>query len=272
MPDEKAPEEEAPEEKVPDEKVPAEQPTPAPEPEDPTRQRLRSALLRPSRSQVVVAVLLAIVGFAAVTQVRVTEDDDTYAGLREQDLIDVLTALAGTRQRAEEEISRLDETREDLADDTSRRQAALTQAQEELADMQILSGTVPVTGPGIRVTITEVEGTVELASLLDTVQELRTVGAEAIQVNGQVRVVAQTPFEETEGGFLIGGQLVEAPYVIDVIGEPDLLEGAMEFALGPRAQLRDDGAEVEITTLASLDIEAVHQPEDPEYADPDLGQ
>ncbi len=44
------------------------------------RQRLRDALLRPGRPQVVVAVLLAIVGFAAMTQVRANQQDDTYAG------------------------------------------------------------------------------------------------------------------------------------------------------------------------------------------------
>lgn len=242
-------------------------------PPDPTtRQRLRDALLKPSRSQVVVAVLLALVGFAAVTQVRVNQTDDNYAGLREQDLIDVLTALAGTRQRAEEEIQELEEIRDQLRSDTTRRQAALEQAQEELDELAVLAGTVPVTGPGIRVTITEEQGTVELGSMLDTVQELRSVGAEAMQINGQVRVVAQTAFAPTEGGFLVDGQLVEAPYVIDVIGEPSVLSQAIEFAFGPKAQLEEDGAVVVVDELTSLDIEAVRQGQDPQYAVPDQDQ
>ena len=49
------------------------------------RGRLVHALLHPGRRQVVVAVLLALVGFAGVTQVRSNEVDDTYAGLRQQD-------------------------------------------------------------------------------------------------------------------------------------------------------------------------------------------
>jgi uncharacterized protein YlxW (UPF0749 family) len=239
---------------------------------DPIRQRVRSALLKPSRSQVVVSVLLALLGFAAVTQVRVNQTDDSYAGLREQDLIDVLTALAGTRQRAEEEIDSLEQVRDELQSDTTRRRAALEQAQEELDELSVLAGTVPVTGPGIRVTISEEEGTVELASLLDTVQELRTADAEAIQVNGEVRVVAQTAFAPAEGGFLVDGRLVEAPYVIDVIGEPNVLAQAMEFALGPTAQLEEDGADVDVEQLPSLDIEAVVQPRDPEHANPAPGQ
>ena len=40
--------------------------------------RLRGILLSASRSQLVVGVLLAALGFAVVTQVRSTELDDTY--------------------------------------------------------------------------------------------------------------------------------------------------------------------------------------------------
>lgn len=236
------------------------------------RERLSRALRRPARNQVVVGLLLAIVGFAGVTQVRTNEVDDSYSGLREQDLIDVLNGLAGTSQRAEAEIARLEQARAELRSDTSRRDAALEQAQTEADNLDVLAGLVPVTGPGIRLTISQVDGTVELGSLLDTVQELRTVGAEAMQVNGQVRIVAQSAFEDVEGGFDIDGTLVEPPYVVDVIGEPSVLEGALTFALGPRQQLEGDGARVEITPLPSLDIESVRTPVQPEYAEPELGQ
>ncbi|WP_309650439.1 DUF881 domain-containing protein [Nocardioides sp.] len=236
------------------------------------RERLLRALFQPSRRQVVVALLLALVGFAAVTQVRSTEVDDTYSALREQDLIDVLNGLAGTTQRAESEITRLQRTRDDLQSDTSRRQAALEQAQSEVDTLNILAGLVPVTGPGIRITITEVDGTVEVASLIDTVQELRTVGAEAMQFNGQVRIIAQSSFTDDVGGISIDGVALASPYVIDVIGDPAVLEGAMTFALGPKAKLEDDGAELEVQQLTSLDIEAVRSPVQPEYAVPDSGQ
>jgi uncharacterized protein YlxW (UPF0749 family) len=234
-------------------------------------QRIVSALRRPSRSQLVVGVLLGVLGFAAVTQVRVNETDDTYSGLREQELIDIMSALAGTRQRAEDEIEELERTRDELLDDTSRREAALQQAQDDVDELSILAGLVPVTGPGIRITIVEETGRVTLSSLLDTVQELRTVGAEAMQLNGTVRIVAQTSFEETEGGFVVDGQLVEAPYVLDVIGEPSVLAPALEFLLGPKAQLLEDGATLEVDELSSIDIEAVREPEDPDFSAPDPG-
>ena len=240
-------------------------------PETPTpsgRQRLRDALLRPGRPQVVVAVLLAIVGFAAMTQVRANHQDDSFQGVREQALIDMLNGLAGTSQRAQAEITRLENTRSELLTSTSAREAALEQAREQADTLEILAGTVPVTGPGIRITIDEVDGPVDIDSMLDTVQELRTAGAEAMQFNGQVRVVAETSFEDAPGGIKVDGQLLRAPYVIDVIGEPATLSGGLVFAQGPIDQLEGDGATVDVVELQSLDIESVQPTARPQFADP----
>ncbi|WP_408899413.1 DUF881 domain-containing protein [Nocardioides sp. R1-1] len=234
--------------------------------------RLRQALLRPSRRQLVAAVLLALVGFGAVTQVRAADTDETYAGLREQELIDLLDGLAGTRQRTETEIERLEEVASGLRDDTTKRQTALDQAEAEVDDLNILAGLVPVTGPGLRVTITEEDGEVRLSSLLDTIQELRTVGAEAIEVNGKVRVVAQTSFAEDDGGFLVDGERIEAPYAIVAIGDPAVLSEAMTFAYGPKKQLENDGAVVEVEEVSTVDIESVVRRDRPSYAVPDQGQ
>ena len=234
--------------------------------------RLRRALLRPSRRQLVAGVLMALVGFAGVTQIRVTDTDATYSGLRQQELIDLLDGLGGARQRAEAEIDRLEGVAADLRDDTTKRQTALDQADSEVDTLSIIAGLVPVTGPGVRITITEDEGRVRLGSLLDTIQVLRTVGAEAIAINGTIRVVAQTSLEETEGGFTVDGERIEAPYVIDAIGEPGVLADSLTFALGPKKQIENDGATMEVSELKAVDIEAVATRAEPRYALPEQGQ
>jgi uncharacterized protein YlxW (UPF0749 family) len=243
---------------------------PAPQEPPPSgRQRLVAALFRPSRAQVVVAVLLALVAFATITQVRTTQVDDNYAGYREQDLIDVLTGLAGTTQRARAEVSRLERTRSDLQSDTMAHSAAINQAQTEADTLSILAGLVPVTGPGIRVTVTETDNIIGAGPMIDTLQELRAAGAEAIQFNGQVRLIAQSAIKDGVGGIVIDGQQLSAPYVIDVIGEPSTLAGAITFPGGPRQQFEEAGAVVDIQELKSLDIESVREPVQPDFAQPD---
>ena len=232
------------------------------------RQRLLDALRKPTRRQGVVAVLLAVFGFAFVTQVSSFGVDETYSGYRQQALIDVLDGLSGTTQRTEEEIARLEETREDLRNDSSAEQAALEEARRETQNLEILAGVVPVTGPGIRVTITEDTGQVDIDSMLDTVQEMRTAFAEAMQFNGQVRVVAQTSFEDGPGGIYVDGTLLEPPYVLDVIGDPHTLHGGLTFPEGPIDQLELDGAQVEVEELDSLDIESTSEPQRLEFSQP----
>ncbi|WP_166138577.1 DUF881 domain-containing protein [Nocardioides ochotonae] len=251
-------------------KAPEADPSQPPSPPEPPsgRQRLRNALVRPSRAQTVVAFLLALLAFATVTQVRQTEVEDSFAGYREQDLIDVLNGLSSTSQRAEAEIERLEETRAELLSDTTSRTTALEQAQQESETLAILAGLVPVTGPGLRITIDEGDGTVRASDLVDMVQELRTAGAEAMQVNGQVRLIAQSYFDEAAGGMTIDGQVVTAPYVFDVIGDPDNLANALTFYDGPRDNIEASGGTMTIEERSSIDIEAVRRPVEPEYAQP----
>jgi uncharacterized protein YlxW (UPF0749 family) len=232
-------------------------------------QRLREALFRPSRAQLIVGVLLAVLGFAAITQVRTNTTDDSYAGYREQELVDVLSGLADTSQRAQNSINQLEASRRQLEQKRLAQAAALAAAQKQAEELRILAGSVPVTGPGIRLTVTEGPRPVDVDSVLDTIEELRSAGAEAMQVNGQVRLVAQSAVDSAAGGLEIDGTLVTSPYVFDAIGDPDTLSGALKLVDGPVAQFRGDaGATVNIEERDSLDITAVRQPSTPQYAQP----
>lgn len=234
----------------------------------PPRSRLWRAMVKPTRGQLIVAVLLAVLGFAAVAQVRTNTVDDTYAGLREQDLIDILDGLADQTQRAQAEIQRLEETRDELRSETSAREAALEQARNEADTLAIIAGTVPVTGPGLRITIEEVNGQVRVEPFIDMVQALRSAGAEAIQINGDVRVVASTSFQDVAGGVLVDGQILSAPFTVDVIGGPEALGAALRFPNGPQEQFAEDGtAELTYDELTAVDIEAVHEPVAPDVAE-----
>jgi uncharacterized protein YlxW (UPF0749 family) len=232
-------------------------------------QRLRDALFRPSRAQVVVGVLLAALGFAAIIQVRTNTTDSTYAGYREQDLVNVLSGLAGTSQHAQTEINQLEATRRRLEADRQAQTAALSAAQKQEEELGILAGLVPVTGPGIRLTVTEGPQHIEVDSVLDTIEELRSAGAEAMQVNGKVRLVAQSSVQSTASGLEIDGTQLTSPYVFDVIGDPHTLEGALSLFGGPVSQFKDAGATVDVQEEKALDITALHKPGSSQFAQPD---
>ena len=241
--------------------------------DEPSAGRVRRALTQPSRRQAVVAVLLAVLGFAFVVQVRDTAANDTYAGLREDELIQVLDGLTGTAERARREVDRLDARRDELLDESRARAAALDEAEQRVRTLNIVAGLVPVSGPGLRITITESTSRVAVGSLLDTVQELRTAGAEAMEFNDAIRLGADSHFEDAVGGIELDGRLLESPYVLEVIGDPHLLQTALAFSSGPVETLQsDDGATVEVEELESVEITSVRESSRPEYAELNGGQ
>src|SRR3712207_8254306 len=77
------------------------------EPDAPTgRDRLRHAFRwRWSRGQAVAAVLLGVLGFAAVAQINATDQDDVFEGARQSDLIVLINTLSLATDRAEAEIA-----------------------------------------------------------------------------------------------------------------------------------------------------------------------
>ena len=61
--------------------------------------RLRAALVRPGRGQILAAVILFIVGAAGAMQIRINTADDTYASARSEVLIQLLDGLSAESRR-----------------------------------------------------------------------------------------------------------------------------------------------------------------------------
>jgi uncharacterized protein YlxW (UPF0749 family) len=237
----------------------------------PGRDRLLGSLKRPrSRGQITAAVLLAVVGFASVVQVQAQERNNDYDGMREEDLVQLLNSLASASQRAENEIAQLEQTRSSLRSDTDSRQAALAQARERATVLGILAGSIPAVGPGIVVRVQDPEGKVGIDQMLNGVQELRDSGAEAFEINDTVRVVAQTSFEDGEDGIVVDGVELAPPYTIEVIGDPHTLERALNIYGGFVEDIEGPtiGGRVVIEQTQNVEVAALADPREPEYAEP----
>jgi uncharacterized protein YlxW (UPF0749 family) len=215
-----------------------------------------------------VAVLVGVLAFAAVTQVRISGRGDAYAGLRQDQLIQALDGLQAASRKSERDIAALQQTRDQLSSRTQRRAAALKQAQRELATLAVLAGTVAATGPGIEVTVTDPKGGFSLTHLLDGIVELRNAGVEAMEINHRVRVVAQTSFDDDAQGVRVDGTLLKSPYVIDAIGDPDTLAGALKFQGGFTDDVKLDGGSVTVTKHKLVAINVTRAPARPRWAEP----
>jgi uncharacterized protein YlxW (UPF0749 family) len=233
------------------------------------RDRLLTALRSPSRAQVVVGALLALLGFAAVVQVRAIDRDQNFVGARQGDLIALINTLSLATDRAEAEIAELEETRDSLRDDAEATQTALEVARERVETLGILAGTIPAAGPGVRITVEARSATVGTDQLLNGLEELRNAGAEAIEINDGVRVVAQTGLVDSPTeGLLVDGTPVQPPYVIEAIGEPGTLATAMDFDGGFIEEVESVGGQVTVEELDDVQITTVTRPPQPTFAQP----
>src|SRR5215203_3767876 len=102
----------------------------------------RRRLWPPGRGQVLVAALLAVLGFAVVVQTRQTQEDG-LSSLRQSDLVRIFDNLQQQSTRLDEDARKLEETQQDLRSGTDRTAAAEQAARQRLEVLGILAGTLP---------------------------------------------------------------------------------------------------------------------------------
>lgn len=237
------------------------------EPAQTGRQRLAAGLWPPrvSRAQLIVALLLFVLGLGLAIQVRSTSDSSALRGARQEDLVRILDELDGRTKRLEEEKQRLEDQRRELESSSNQAEEARKQTVEKERQLGILAGTVAAQGPGITLKITDPTGQVTSDQLLDTLQELRAAGAEAIQING-VRIVASSYFSDADGGVAIDGKKITQPYEFKVIGKPQDLEPALNIPGGVVQTLEKEQATVAVTRSAKIVVDALRVAKQPDYA------
>ncbi|MFE1559508.1 DUF881 domain-containing protein [Streptomyces sp. NPDC058734] len=248
--------------------APAAQPGSQEPPQETGRQRLAAGLWPPrfSRAQLIVALLLFVLGLGLAIQVRSNSDSSApLRGARQEDLVRILDELDGRTQRLEDEKQRLDDQRKELQSSSNQAEEARRQTVEKERQLGILAGTVAAQGPGITLRITDTKGQVRSDQLLDTLQELRAAGAEAIQING-VRVVAGSYFSDEGGGVGIDGKKITQPYEFKVIGKPQDLEPALNIPGGVVQTMEKEQATVAVTRSAKIVVDALRAAKQPDYA------
>jgi len=231
------------------------------------RRLLRAMPLRASRGQLLAGLLCMLLGFAVVVQVQQNQSS-TISSLRQSDLIRILGNLTQRSDRLEAQARSLQAQRDALQSGSDRDVVAEQAAKQRLTLLAVLAGTVPVTGPGIRLDINDPGGALTATSLLDTVEELRDGGAEAIQIGG-VRVAVDTSFTDRVGGGIQSGeQVLTPPYTVLAIGDPQGLSTALKIPGGVVEALQAKGASSSVTEVDTIAISALHPLPTPQYAHP----
>ncbi|WP_380543230.1 DUF881 domain-containing protein [Streptacidiphilus cavernicola] len=233
------------------------------------RRRLAEALWPPrlSRAQLVVALLLFSLGLGLAIQVRSTNSATELRGARQEDLVRLLDEVDARQQRLDTEHQQLQQSLATLQNSSQQAEEAQIQTRAKEQQLGVLAGTVAATGPGVVLTIKDPGGKVQADMLLNTLEELRAAGAEAVEING-VRVVAATWFSDASPGSVsVSGSHVAQPYRFTVIGNAHDLDTAMGI---PGGVVQSVGqlarASATVSEQKSLAVTALLPLSTPDYA------
>ena len=231
---------------------------------------------RRSRSQLIfgtLGVLLCLVlGVAIATQVRQTSSGDSLDAARPADLLVLLDSLQQREAALNTEVADLQQTLNSLQASGSSDQAAIENAQDRLAALSILIGTVAAVGPGVTITIDDAKRGVSPETMLDVINELRAAGAEAMEIRGSggrpVRVGVDTWVVGRPGALVIDDVTLGSPYSVLAIGDPPTLAAAMNIPGGAMDSVKRVGGAMTVTQSERVDVTALRQPEPRQYAEP----
>jgi uncharacterized protein YlxW (UPF0749 family) len=214
-------------------------------------------------------VLLALVGFTLVVQLRSNDTDDGLATTRQEDLVRILSELDARDSRLQSEIRALEDSQQQLTSGVAGRQAAFEEAERRAEELGLLAGTRPGRGPGLWITVDRVKA----SAILNAVQELRGAGGEVMQLagtgGGAVRIVASSYFVDAEGGgIIVDGERLTGPYALSVIGAPQTMQTALQIPGGVVASVNQAGGSVTMEQRDMVEVTAVRAAATLRYARP----
>ena len=242
-----------------------------PEPREPGAAGLPRAR-RVSATGAAIGLLLGLLGFALVVQLRSNAGDAELSAARPDDLVRILSDLDARDERLRAEIASLEDTQRQLASGAQGREAALDEARRRADALGILSGTLPAQGPGLQIRFTAGGEPVRAATVLDAVEELRGAGAEAMQIAGAdspaVRIVASTYFVDAPDGLVVDGHHMSGPYTLLAIGDPQTMQTALNIPGGVVDTVRQHGGNVIVQESTVAKVTAVRPAGSLKYARP----
>lgn len=167
-----------------------------------------------------------------------------------------------------EEINELQITIHDYEKSFASNQNEFEVLLQEAEKYRLLLGDIPSVGQGIRVTLNDSEYDpnntnpndyiVHESHIFKVVNELKISGAEAITINGQ-RLKANSYINCTGPVITIDGKQYPAPFVIEAVGNPEVLVSSLQIVGGVFDQLINDQIVVTIEKSGQVMMPSINE-------------
>ncbi len=223
--------------------------------------RRRSLDANPTRSRLITSILIiimcAFLGFGYAIQLSNTTS--TYETMSEEELTRLISETSSQVQNLEQRKSELSGQLNALQAAADKQEEAKRIAEQNEETSGLLSGRLPAEGKGVIITISQgTKSTIDASTMFQLIEELRNAGVEVMAINS-VRIVTSTYISDTDNGLECDGILLESPYIVKAIGDPQNLQNAVNIAggVGSRPKVKF-GATVDVATSDKVTIDEVH--------------
>lgn len=231
--------------------------------------------MRNKGAQISIAFVCIVLGIMISMQFRTAEIyQQNLTPARVDELTRELSTMNAEKDALTEEVFSLREKLTNVRDNDE----AIKDMQTELQKAQISAGMVPVEGPGVILTLNDSALSMQPGDnpnaqivhdydLLVLVNELKASGAEAIAVNGQ-RLTSMSEIRCAGTLILVNWTKIGPPFVIQAIGDPDMLESGLLLAGGHLEMLKYLGLQTNLQKSEKVSLPAYSQTMKMKYAVP----
>lgn len=219
--------------------------------------------MRSKSGQISIMAVCLVLGIMLAVQFKNSQNSDiNLRGTRSEEIVIKLNTVTQERDALAKEVISL---REKIAH-VQNNDDATAGIQEELKKSNMAAGLVPVEGQGIVVTLNDSPRTVQIdedpnaliihdKDILRVVNELKASGAEAISVNGE-RIMAMSEIRCAGTTILVNSNKIGPPFVIQAIGDPQMLESGLSIKGGIVEELKYYSLQVQIQKSEQVKIPA----------------
>ena len=241
-----------------------------------------------ARHKVMIFTIMVILGVMTVLLIKVTQGsmDSILTTAEYKDANDQRIKLISDVGRLEEDNAEMRKKLETYKDAMKNDETTVDEIEYELLRNAALAGAVKVTGSGIVITMQDGEmttgedkddvlnylRTIHNTDMLKILNELRNTGAEAIAINGE-RILETSEVYCSWAFITINGEKLPAPFVIEVIGDTDMLRSYLASDYGFVRMIGYRGVRVETIESDSITIdgtEGLRVPEHMKIAEPEV--
>jgi len=224
-------------------------------------------IVRPGSAQMSIAVVCLVLGIMLSVQFQTSRYYKvTLVPERIEDLTSQIKTILKEKDALEQKAASLNVQLSNSQDYNQ----AMTDLQNELKNTNQTVGFTPVEGPGIIITVDDNPKSfspdedpnlylVHDKNLLILTNELKAAGAEVISINNQ-RIVAMSEIRCAGTLIIINGAKTGAPFIVKVIGNPDVLYGVMKSENGYLEILNTWGYNTSIEKSENIRIPALKSP------------